>query len=265
MKNLFFLTLLLAIIMLTGCPDDPVKPGPCEGKKPVSAEFHIYEQPGYIPDDWEFYDTDTLNTTAILFVAAGHAEEYEWHIGSEILYGKSVFRRNFPRGVNIPITLIARGVPDTACFPFDNGIDTLIRYLYVAREMDNYEPCNFEFDLFSGDYKGFNTDNPADTFIITIDACYPHHFGFKIFRLINLPKGCDIIFNPDPSTLGGYRQWRFVTLSGYYDCLTPRGIARIYGKNNDSIRIEYHIQQAPGWEYFNKERIRKEFIGVRVK
>ncbi len=265
MKNSFFLTLLLAIIMLTGCPDDPVKPGPCEGKKPVSAEFHIYEQPGYIPDDWEFYDTDTLNTTAILFVAAGHAEEYEWHIGSEILYGKSVFRRNFPRGVNIPIKLIARGVPDTACFPFDDGIDTVIRNLYVVRIMENYEPCKFEFELFSGNYIGYNTDNSLDTFKITIDACYPHHLDTKIFRLINLVPNCELIFNPSSVSYHGYRQWLFGHEPGHYDCLTPRGLARILGKNNDSIRIEYHIQQAPGWEYFNKERIRKEFIGVRVK
>jgi hypothetical protein len=267
MKNLFILVLLLALIILTGCQEksNPVKPDPCEGKIPVSAEFHIYEQPGYIPDEWELYDTDTLNTTSILFVAIGHADEYEWYIGSEILNGKSVFRQNFPRGVKIPIMMIARGVPDTACFPYDDGIDTLMRILYVNRIMENYVPCIFEFDLFSGDYTGYNLDNPKDTFTITIDACYPHRLDIKIFRLINLIPNCEIIFNPGVVSYNGYRRWLFGISSGYYECLTPRGIAKIYGRNNDSIRIEYKIQQAPGWEYFHKERINKEFIGVRVK
>ena len=267
MKNLFILTLLMTLIILTGCPDDPVrpKPDPCEGKKPVSAEFHIYEQPGYIPDEWELYDTDTLNTTDILFVSIGHADDYEWHIGSEIIKGKSVFRRNFPRGVNIPIMMIARGVPDTECFPFDDGIDTVMRILYVNRIMENFEPCTFEFDLFSGDYTGYNLDNPKDTFTITIDACYPHRLGETIFKLINLVPNCELIFNPSSVSYNGYRQWLFGHEPGHYECLTPRGLARISGKNNDSINIQYNIQQSPGWEYFHKERIKKEFIGVRVK
>ncbi len=266
MKRYLILILFGISLLLCGCPEkkSPVEPDPCESAKPISAAFNIYEllEP---PDGWEPYDTDTSFASDHYFEAIGYAEEYEWHIGEEIIYQKSVTRRNFPRGKNIPIMLIARGEPNKECFPDDDGIDTVIRYLYVARVMENDEPCTYEFDLFSGNYFGYNTDSPKDTFTITIDACHKYYLGWNIFRLINIPLGCEVEFRSTTKSVAGYRQWRFIHEAGDYDCLTPRGLARIFGKSNDSIRIKYEIQKAPGYQYYYEERIKKEFIGVRVK
>ena len=267
MKNLFILTLLITLIILTGCPDDPVRPDPCDGKKPVSAEFDILES-NYWGQDKYYSKSDTILYANIAnFVAKEENATYIWKIGSdnrEFTTSKVSLRFLDVLG-EVPVRLIVNKAPDTLCFPNDDGIDTVTKILYVNRIMENYEPCIFEFDLFSGDYTGYNLDNPKDTFTITIEACYPHHLDIKIFRLINLIPNCEIIFNPSSVSYNGYRQWLFGHEPGHYECLTPRGLAKIFGKNNDSVNIQYNIQQAPGWEYFHKERIKKEFIGVRVK
>ncbi len=252
--------ILLCIIFLNGCPgEEPVKPDPCEGKHPVTADFHIYEVSQLaLPDRWELYDTDTVAAWDVVFKALEENAEYEWHLGSEIIYEKQFHRTKFPLRTNIPVTLIVRKEPDTECFPDDDGIDTLTRSFYTLGYTD--EGCK-DINLFSGNFSGYNIDNPSDTFVVTIDACYlPDGEQFRTLRLMNLTPDCDIY--DWTSVFGAYKE---IYINNYYeyDCLTPEGIMLISGKNNDTLTIKYSLQVTPGWE--NRDnRIEKEFKGVRL-
>lgn len=137
MKKLFFLTLLLAIILLTGCPDDPVgpKPDPCEGKKPVSAEFDIMES-NYWGQDKYYSKSDTILYANIgNFIAKEENATYQWRIGNDDreFSSSKVSLRFLEITGNIPVKLIVNKAPDTICFPGDDGIDTITKILYVKK------------------------------------------------------------------------------------------------------------------------------------
>jgi hypothetical protein len=148
-KNIFPLSTVLLVLCLVGfgsCDncEDITNPecknyDPCwEGE--VKASFTIMEQVAgnstarryFIP-----YDTDTIVQYSIEFAAPEGFDKYTWLIGSEVLNERVIYRNNFPRGQTTPITLIVEKTPNTICFPDDDGIDTLVRYMY--RTLDRCE------------------------------------------------------------------------------------------------------------------------------
>ncbi|MBI1307386.1 MAG: hypothetical protein GC181_12350 [Bacteroidetes bacterium] len=86
-----------------------------------------------------------------------------WLLGSEVIT-EPYFTRDFSdtkaTGENdIPITLILRRQPDKSCFPDDDGIDTLTRYIHFVET-----PCEF---LTHGDFKVL-FDGEKDSVIIGV-------------------------------------------------------------------------------------------------
>jgi hypothetical protein len=240
---------------------------PCAGKHPASASFKVYENiytNSFHGLKWIYYDTDTIWTNSASFIADDStADDYEWHIGSEIIKTRSFSREKFPRKKNIPVTLIVRKKPNISCFPYDDGVDTLTRNIYIMG-LDDSTGCR-EKDIFTGDYYGYNTDSPSNYFTIILTACYPDtaykDYPVKTIRIQNLTPGSDI--SHWYVTDGGYREYYFWACNDFKQ-LAPEGIVYIYGKNYDSLEINYSIQKAPGWEYHDK-RIFKTFKGVRIK
>jgi len=261
MKVLKLLILLPIVLLLTACPeDDPVKPDPCEGKKPVSAEFDIYEVPPFeLPKMWKLYDTDTVSSDEILFVALEENAEYEWHLGSEVIKTKSFSRRQFPKRTNIPVTLIVRKNPDTLCYSQDDGIDTLTRRFYTIGYTD--DGC-WDFEYLSGTYIGFNTDSKDSLFEVLIKSCFkPKPTETNTLRIKNLIDSFDI-FEWRFGTFGTFKQGYFYNFD--HNISGPEGLIYFPNNNYDSIRIDYEQQIKPGWDYHDK-RISKTFIGRRVK
>jgi hypothetical protein len=271
MKNTYlFLSLLTLLIGLSvQCKKkcyDPTNPqcenyDPCYGKKLVSAAFKIQEVVSFpfntIPDAWgESPDTDTIATYGIQFTALEDGAEYEWHIGREVLTGKSVYRQNFTPFDTYPITLIVKKQPNKLCFPKDDGIDTLTRRMYAGSWL-RHSPI-------LGKFKGYVT-NPMDTLTIEM-MTVPINIGGIIDTTIvpyNWGGKQDICRY---SAGGGYAKVIFKRL--YFDysgittpnCYAAKGVFEIKGRGNDTLIINYTEQKTPENIV---ERVKRQFVGVR--
>ena len=177
MKKIAFLFLVsMSVLSLQNCkedspckePTDPKCPNydPCYGKKPVSADFQIgmTGNPGSINKFSDMFEEDTLfPKAAIRFRAKTKGAKYIWKLGSETIYD-SAFTRTFynaPFG-RYAVTLIIEKDPDLACFPGDDGKDTLTRYFYII------ERCKLQS---TGSYKGV-WEGKKDSFIFKISHMY---------------------------------------------------------------------------------------------
>lgn len=105
----------------------------CDGAHPVNANFKVYENssfplPDKLKDLWLDIPSDTfLNGTE--FIADEPDAKYEWRIGIKSYSTRSV-TVNFQTastGSVIPITLIVEKQPNKACFPDDDGKDSITR------------------------------------------------------------------------------------------------------------------------------------------
>ena len=197
----------------------------CAKEKPVSADFMMGETYGD-----EFIDLDTVvmdvyyndgnpanyerdTYTYVHFKAKLDGASYEWQIGNNgiVKTGKEFSLLFSYRVGSIPVRLIVHKAPNKYCFPLDDGIDTVVKFLTV----DNIEP----HPLF-GEYKGYSLSNPSEQFTIKMDTSRFNQLGFEpntghyIFErgIFNLPNGntgwqkfgggtnsviCDVYPDPD--------------------------------------------------------------------
>ncbi|MDN5213274.1 hypothetical protein QQ020_14490 [Fulvivirgaceae bacterium BMA12] len=251
--KVFALPLICFIIfVLQSCSGDDIN-DPCIDENPVSASFTIYEtfQLG-LPEKWEAYDTDTVNTKYVLFTALEEDASYEWILGAEVISDQSFIRHSFPRGTSIEVELRVNKQPNADCFPEDDGFDTLKRTFYVTETL-------FCDALLNGSYVGHDLEDENSERTIAIDVCYeyPNPFNDTEPRIFNLVPGCDIYGFGKQNI--AYKQMYFGD-NGVLECLNPTGFAYIYGKSNDSIRIDYSIDKSAG---DIENSITKTFIGVR--
>lgn len=172
MKNLLFLTLASVLLAVVACKKeqpctDATNPAcenydPCLSKKPVTADFEIGQGFGWQPPKYlQGFHADVAFFRAwVGFQPVGYdakdtSVKYTWLLGREVIHDFS-FYRDFSdtrqTGENdIPITLIIEKKPDTACFPNDDGRDTLTKYIhFVESECEALVMGNFKV-LFEGE------------------------------------------------------------------------------------------------------------------
>jgi len=177
MKGIYLILLIyINCAILQSCTDEPpcqdaLNPNcpnfnPCLNKKPVTADFEIgmTGNPSAITPFTDMFEEDTLfPKAAIRFRAKTKGAKYIWKLGSETIYD-SAFTRTFynaPYG-RYSVTLIIEKDPDLACFPGDDGKDTLTRYFYII------ERCKLQS---TGSYKGV-WEGKKDSFIFKISHIY---------------------------------------------------------------------------------------------
>lgn len=194
----FLFAFILILLTLWGCKkdcQDPTNPDcsnydPCYGVVRVSADFEMLEM--VQSTDIE-YETDTMFSINRLKLKPKYMdfESYTWLIGAEVLNDKVVVRGGFPHYQVIPITLIVQSTPNNSCFPDDNGIDTVTRYIVSVPDVENLP--------IKGIYTGSNTDEPGNIFTISVldtMSCtrWPDSPGsitrVEEYKLKNLPNGC---------------------------------------------------------------------------
>ncbi|MFK7969645.1 MAG: hypothetical protein AB8F95_04720 [Bacteroidia bacterium] len=268
MKYFFnsLIVLMALVTIVSGCkPDceDPRNPecpnfDPCiDSPGEVKADFYIYESGGLAEKQaidrnrFEPYDTDTIAVADAVFVAIEDDEDadYTWYIGSQVLKGRSVSRRQFPEGKNIPITLVVKRSPDLDCFPNDDGYDSLTRTMYriPPRTKHAYD------GTYIGEIKG--NQGPV-TVTIKTDSFFlrPSNRTSGPFSITSLYpyEGCTIGGLSRPSAWylsGGFVGYRQLSNAfvGYYVPVTDSlcgGVYDIWIKRDtysDSIEIDYHI------------------------
>ncbi len=202
MKNTLF-PILCAFALLTSCRKEQPSMNEnnnCECAKEVSADFQMGEKFGE-----EFLELDTIampifyndgnpanfqyQTDVYVYFSANikNAISYEWQVGANsIAQSTKDFGLYFTDTIGtIPVRLIVHAKPNLICFPNDDGVDTVVKYLTIR----NVVP-----DPLTGKYSGYNTNDPAHVFTIEIDTTriattfspYGYHIGLGIK---NLPDG----------------------------------------------------------------------------
>jgi hypothetical protein len=185
MKNLLWF-LLLGGLLVIGCAEDcedfmnpdcpnycvditnPNCPNydPCYGVAATSAEFESYTFVGTYDELKIVADTFRYNNTVTFRTKEEEGKTYEWKIGNDgRTWNTSSVSLRFVENdsislrLGIPVQLIVRKTPNTACFPNDDGIDTLQKTIYFRNEWES---------AFFGKWRGTNTADPDSVYIIEI-------------------------------------------------------------------------------------------------
>lgn len=259
MKNTIITMLLLgAVVLLGGCPEEPIKPDPCAGVVATSADFTIKE----MLDGLKIEADTILPYNTVEFSAKYPADEYEWKVGlDDRTWTTKTFTLDFHGfSGSVNVRLIAkRKTINKECTPDDDGIDTVTKTLVVI-----VKPA------IVGSFRGANIENPLDTFTVGIRST--EYRGQSWYEIINMNKGCydtttgslldvqiahkAIIFVGNQSGMGGVRE---------VVCWDPSGIAQLYPDYNH-ILIEYNVidqdQDTPRKDprkrkYFNFKGVRQ--------
>jgi hypothetical protein len=219
---------------------------PCYSKEVVSADFKIEEIIGYNNahpnEDTTMSETDTVwQLNPVRFTPKQNFDSVTWIIGSEMLHDRSVVRGGFPINTPIAITLIAYRKPALGCFPNDDGIDTVTKYV-VSRRYQDLPIC--------GKFLGYNEDNQSDKFIISFnDSAYcPNFLPDKLnpTQLGNLPKG-----QPGPDSCMGIDG--FQTFGGR--CLSFNKKGERYSDSYQNVNFISHFGMSARLDYNNGELI----------
>lgn len=239
-----FSFVLSYLLLLSSCQHQEDSPNPCQAAKANPLAFYYLESTGTATADTAF------NSQQITFVGpSAPYTSYQWQVGNLITRTSQQFTLSFDDtnyGI-VPVTLIAHRPLNTACFPHDDGIDTLTQNLVLQPRPNLRAPIY-------GKFQGANKSTPRDTFTVriysgpnyahpTIPQAEPTNY------VSNLPKGCS-----SPYVYVGVG-WKgaFMSTGG---CSGLQGKA--YLLSHDSIRIDYRTQVSPSI-------IDEVFLGKRIR
>lgn len=253
--------LFISVVLLSAkCRKEPgIIIDPCKDKTAFKADFVIEEKVG----DTSYITDKALAPGYIYFKAKGVYDSVRWYIGgtqntstkkSHVLYFEQ------PED-NIEVTFIGYKKPDMQCFPNDKATDTMHKTLHIL-------PRNQTASIV-GRFLGYNTNNPADTFSVYINA--DNSIGFWDYFVKNLPKNCPgytTVSESYPLNIGlnvsvgnsAFRLYDDVSVV----CASVTGFG--YLQNNDSLIIDYSSipvsnPPVPYTPAGPREQLR--FIGVR--
>jgi hypothetical protein len=156
MKKIFFIIASLCMLLCSTCSyEDIVPENPFANKQATTAAFTMMEtfQPAQYTQNWNYYDTDTSIGGYITFTALQQdADSFVWNIGYEIepRRGKKIlvsFKNMGQQTIKIRLKVYTK--PNKLCFPLDDGIDTVDRYLTFV-----------DTSNIIGMWRGYNTNQP---------------------------------------------------------------------------------------------------------
>jgi hypothetical protein len=258
MKLKLFTIATLSILGLTTCEKTP---DPCAAMKPVSADFSTSV------DGLEM-DTFWMPASVTFKAKDSTAQSYEWSFPDGInTSNKRSFSLLFANDTGkVDVQLILKSKPQTACFPKDDGIDTVKKTMYF-----------FNRDIvtklsYIGTFVGTEDINPTKKFEIHIKYFDdPDPEPIKNFwtgvRIFNLPEGCGngdtTITSYSPPVDGNYKAFTFGTGG-----LSHNGCPSLGGKgimiNKDKIVIDYSFIVWNGAKK-NYDTFTRKFTGYRKK
>jgi hypothetical protein len=263
-KYFALFTILLSLLTFNGCKDDcpkcddPTNPecenyDPCWDKKPVTADFEMSDLfPIAPPDGIPEWNPDVVFARGrIGFKAKVDFEifsdvKYTWLLGSEVInepYFERLFNETQEGENNIPVTLIIEAEPNLACFPNDDGRDTIVKFIRFVNR-----PCEFAT---TGDFKVL-FDGEQDSAIIRTRNWYAQGplRAYEVLDTCYWGSMLCIGFNRDreqPDTIGNtFRYIRqlnstLYVLDGQVNG-TPSGKPLLQvDPNTNEVQGEYHI------------------------
>lgn len=266
----YLLSFSMCFIFFISCRRT-VPSNPCQDAVPFKAGLQISEIHG---DSLVETDTVLINST-VSFKATGllrNSATYEFQVGGmDTIMDKNELRlyfddRNVSPGNLIKVRLIAKGVPNTQCFPNDKSIDTIEKSFRIIHWKD--API-------IGKYAGyFGSDkNKIDKQVVEVRYIKPDSlYTYGSFELFNIDKGCNSTITnpnllPNPYNVFSKRTGaRFMVFIGggesggvfVNSCHAPAGVILL--KGTDTLTSEFTYSKAPG-----EPRINETFEGLRIK
>ena len=261
MKLKLFALATLGILGLTTCEKTP---DPCAAMKPVSADFDLYD--GTVKTD-TFWSPATVTFKA----KDSTAQSYEWSFPDG---ANTNDKRSFSLAFNnetgkIDVQLILKNKPQTACFPKDDGIDTVQKSVFL---ISYYEPPQYV-----GTFIGSDDTNPSHKFEVTIanfgmeqPDLEPKGWYTVGIRIFNIPEGCGggriniYSYSPGIRKIGSTYKTFVFSASNF----VGNGCAAVEGKgimiNKDKIVIDYSFIV---WNSTKKDWdiVKRKFTGYRKK
>jgi hypothetical protein len=251
--NAFVLVSIGGILLFSSCGDNPLNP--CLDKRQVEAKFNMGELiPGEGNDPDSVIVSDTVLTdNNIVFRASEDYDSYEWKIGDDpkVFTSKQVslyFQYPVSR---VAIRLIVKKFPFKSCFPQDDGLDTLIKYLNVIDRKQN--------PIF-GEYRGSIVSNASDIFNVQIT----HDAFFDQINILNINKDCypidEAIGLRGFTTRMAFKKMYFYSGFFYKSCNNPKGWLST-DKSGKNIQIFYSI----GTNMNSSNRTNEIYNGIKIK
>ena len=256
---------LMAVLLctLSNCRpktcDDPRNPecgnyDPCIDAITANADFKIYEELGRGWADTILYtETDTIiGAATVLRLTHKGKKNYDslrWQIGSQLkTYTADSVRFDGFGGFigKIDIRLIVYKAPNKACNPYDDGIDTVIKSLWIIPYKDA---------AVWGKFRGHDEDNP--NFAYTIEA----ELNPGVYEVLKyLPDSMINTHNPGLVVLID-NQTMIINPNkdDAYQFGVVYGTGRIQ-EDGKTLIIDYSVKDNP--KYPNKTK--RRFIGTRV-
>ncbi len=259
-KNLVYTSAFLSIIL--SCFACQETPDPCAALTPVSADFDMYD--GKVK-------TDTFwgGPATIIFKAKDStAQSYAWSFpNGENTSDKRQFFLTFHNETGlIPVQLILKNKPRTACFPKDDGVDTLQKSAFIIDYWDKPQ--------WIGEFTGADDTNPNRKYTILIadfrlrpNEPQPTDIFYGGIRIYNFPEGCcthrtTLKWAPALPKIGStYKTFNyFEGTQNSVGC--PAVVVDAFMENADKIVINYTVLVYEG----NKSHtVKRRFIGYRKK
>jgi hypothetical protein len=208
-----------------------------------------------VPNDIDRFYYNNLaavdESIEIHFEADPLSDAVSWKIGTDTrIFTQRKFLLQFQSPIGkVDVRLIQRRTPNKACFPADDGVDTLYKSFNVVNGLlDN--PV-------LGRFKGYMVGHEQDTFTVTTHF-YTSTPGLEGYYFIkNFPKGSDGI-----TVSGGFPRGQgdvIKILGNRFNFYTERGFAQLYGKplvhslatvQNDSLIVKYKLDGSKTTETF---------------
>jgi hypothetical protein len=194
----------------------------------VSADFIIEMDAGIS----EWYETDeclSVHNDVRITALWQNASSYKWILGVDTFYTQQhVFAvPAIYDGQSLPIKLIVSDTPESICFPNDDGVDTVMKYIHVRTY------C--EADIW-GTYRGAWDSAPTDSFELKIQAPIcddPNATGHQLVNFDQLNDSCSHAIWAIAN-----KYVRFST--GSNSCSSARGFA-LLAEDGEHIKIEYRL------------------------
>jgi hypothetical protein len=233
MKKYAFI--LIISILLGCCKDEPN----CTPNMETKAYFEGYNTErlkDWIDIRYPLIETDT-NWRWMTFVAKDieNAISYKWIIGAEEIENQSTVTRNgFPLNTPIPIALIVKKTPNKACFPNDDGIDTLTKSYYFTDKRARFYRTNGTFLTIRGSYE----HKPKDTLTIrmTTNKSFDNN---DIDTIYDFPCiGDKILYEPEKNAYNSF--YGNAGIGGQkYKCDTLTRFSFSYKKTGNGVYMKY--------------------------
>jgi len=228
------------LLFLSNCKEKEPPPNPCASKTLPTGNFMLAEK---LDGKERYFETDKINYINDLFLRGPEGyDEYLWQVGTNMNWStKQNAKVSFTKAEGmLKIRLVGKRKPMTDCYPGDDGVDTVEKWIDVVQGSSS----TFWISPILGYWEGKSTQFGDTLYTIrfySIDSAAGTgtQDGFLEYYSKNILKnGCGSTYSDNP----GYIVWEGM---GRTSGCVFNHVAYTFTSNKDSIVVEYEVQGPP--------------------